>query len=174
MSDSVPLTQSWSPISSQAAENSSQEVVVGTPSQSQAPSPAPSHVSTVSFHSSAPSTSAAMLQSDFPVNFSIPNKWRPSIMFAIEEKILTPDVRNEIVRDLVTHMYGFMEKPSPSFCKFVAQRLILRYKFMRDSIGTGYVSSYMYADFCLLMWTLFRVPGKKSYLIGSLMRMVSG
>ena len=65
-------------------------------------------------------------------------------MFAIEEKILTPDVRNEIFRDLVTHMYGFMEKPSPSFCKFVAQRLILRYKFMRDSIGTGYVSSYMY------------------------------
>ncbi len=61
-------------------------------------------------------------------------------MFAIEEKKLTPDVRNEIVRDLVTHMYGYMEKPTSSFCKFVAQRLILQYQFMRDSKGTGYVS----------------------------------
>ncbi len=61
-------------------------------------------------------------------------------MFAIEENKLTPDVRNEVVRDLVTHMYGYMEKPTSSFCKYVAQRLILQYKFMRDSKGTGYVS----------------------------------
>ena len=46
------------------------------------------------------------------------------------------------VRDLVTHMYGFMEKPTSSFCKYVAQRLTLQYTFMRDSKGTGYVSSY--------------------------------
>ena len=61
-------------------------------------------------------------------------------MSAIEEEKLKPEVRNELVRDLVTHMYGFMEKPTSSFCKYVAQRLILRYKFMRDSKGTGYVS----------------------------------
>jgi len=61
-------------------------------------------------------------------------------MQAIEEKKLTPDVRNEIVRDPVTHMYGYVEKPTTSFCKFVAQRLILKYPFMRDTKGTGYVS----------------------------------
>ena len=64
-------------------------------------------------------------------------------MFAMEEKRLTPEIRNEIVRDLVTHMYGFMEKPTSSFCKYVAQRLTLQYTFMRDSKGTGYVSIIM-------------------------------
>ena len=61
-------------------------------------------------------------------------------MKAIDEEKLTPDVRNEIVRDLVTHMYGYAEKPTTSFCKFVAQRLILKYSFMWDTKGTGYVS----------------------------------
>lgn len=61
-------------------------------------------------------------------------------MRAIDEKKLTSDIRNEIVRDLVTHMYGYVEKPTSSLCKFVAQRLILKYTFMRDTKGTGYVS----------------------------------
>lgn len=49
-------------------------------------------------------------------------------MRAIEENKLTPDTRSEIVCGLVTYMYGFMEKPSASFCKFVAQCLILQHK----------------------------------------------
>ena len=61
-------------------------------------------------------------------------------MDAISSKTLTPEVRGEIIRDLVTHMYGFVEKPTSRFCKFVAQRLILKYPFMRDGKGTGYVS----------------------------------
>lgn len=61
-------------------------------------------------------------------------------MSAIDEKKLSPDIRNEIIRDLVTHMYGFMDKPTSGFCKFVAQRLTLKYTFMKDSKGTGYVS----------------------------------
>ena len=64
----------------------------------------------------------------------------PSITKAIEQQKLTPDVRNEIVRDLVTHMFGFVEKPTSSFCKFVAQELILKHSFMRDTKGTGFVS----------------------------------
>lgn len=74
--------------------------------------------------------------------FTMPNKWRPSIMFAIKESKLTPDVRNEVVRDLVTHMYSYVERPTSAFCKFVAQRLILQFPFMRDSMGTGFVSIY--------------------------------
>ena len=99
-------------------------------------SPNRSLVSTISVASSA-TVSASQ---DFFPNFTIPRKWRPSIMSSIDNKQLTPDIRNEIVRDLVTHMYGYMEKPTSSFCKFVAQRLILLYTFMRDSKGTGYVS----------------------------------
>ena len=45
-----------------------------------------------------------------------------------------------LYHDLVTHMYGFVEKPTSHFCKFVAQRLILKYPFIKDGIGTGYVS----------------------------------
>ena len=61
-------------------------------------------------------------------------------MRAIDEKKLTFDIRNEIIRDLVTHMYGYVEKPTSSLCKFVAQQLILKYTFMRDTKGTDYVS----------------------------------
>ena len=61
-------------------------------------------------------------------------------MEAISTKTLTPDIRNEITRDLVTHIFGFVKKPTSQFCKFVAQRLILKYPFMRDEKGTVYVN----------------------------------
>lgn len=32
-------------------------------------------------------------------------------MEAISSKTLTPEVRSEIIRDVVTHMYGFVEEP---------------------------------------------------------------
>ena len=115
----------------------------GTPSMYLPYMPSPPSVSggsTVSVASSGEVTRAGVS------NFTIPSRWRPSIMKAIEEKKLTPDVRNEIVRDLVTHMYGCMEKPSSANCKFVAQRLILKYPFMRDTKGTGFVSD------CLIMY----------------------
>ena len=61
-------------------------------------------------------------------------------MKAITTEKFTPVVRNEIVRDLVANMYGYMEKATTAFCKFAAQRLILKYGFMRDTKGTGYAS----------------------------------
>ena len=123
---------------SQGQTPSSLCVEIGTPIQSpcvQSPSPTRSEGSTLSVVSSEVSATS------YTVTFTIPSKWRPSIMKAIEEKKLTPEIRNEVVRDLVTHMYGYVEKPTSSFCKFVAQRLILKYSFMRDTKGTGYVSA---------------------------------
>jgi hypothetical protein len=81
-------------------------------------------------------------------------------MYAIEENKLTPEVRNEVVRDLVTHMYGFMEKPTSSFCKYVAQRLILKYKFMRDSKGTGLLCALS----PIIVHSCTRVLGKRNCL----------
>lgn len=110
-----------------------------TPSSSaRSLSPTRSLVSTVSVHSSSSAVSASPSYNQ--KSFTIPLSWRPSIRNAIENKRLNPDIRSEIARDLVTHMYGFIEKPTSGFCKFVAQRLILKYPFMRDSKGTGYVS----------------------------------
>lgn len=62
-----------------------------------------------------------------------------------QRKRLTPDVRNAIVRDLVTTMFAYMNKPNKEFCTKVAKKLVLKYSFMKDvGIGvSGYVSIYM-------------------------------
>ena len=49
------------------------------------------------------------------------------IMKAIEKQTLDPELRSEIVRDLVTHMYSFTEKPSPRFQEDVAQKLVSKW-----------------------------------------------
>lgn len=54
--------------------------------------------------------------------------------------------------DLVSHMYGFADKPTSKLCTSLAQRLILKYPFMKDSKGTGYVS------FLYLAWILCTLP----------------
>ena len=55
--------------------------------------------------------------------FTIPHLWRPSIMECInatsleeQKRRLTPTVRGEISRDLVTQMHAFKTKPDRSFC----------------------------------------------------------
>ena len=55
---------------------------------------------------------------------------------------LTPEVRNYIVRDLVTTMFSYTLKPSKEFCTIVAKSLVQKHKFMKD-VGanvSGYVS----------------------------------
>lgn len=62
---------------------------------------------------------------------------------AEQRKRLTPDIRNAIVRDLVSTMYAHMSQPNKDFCTQVAKQLVGKYSFMRDA-GTnviGYVSS---------------------------------
>ena len=65
--------------------------------------------------------------------FEIPDLWQPNVMDCIKEELLTPEAQNEIVIDLVTHMYGFVEKPNAQFCKEVAKMLVEKYPFMADS-----------------------------------------
>ena len=60
-----------------------------------------------------------------------------------KRKKLTPSVRNEIVRDLVTTMYAYMPNPNKAFCTMVAKLLVESYSFLKD-VGanvTGYVSN---------------------------------
>ena len=54
----------------------------------------------------------------------------------------TPDIRNAIVRDLVSTMYAFKSHPNKDFCTQAAKQLVQKYTFMKD-VGTnvsGYVS----------------------------------
>ena len=84
--------------------------------------------------SSIPSSAATL---EDKKKFAIPQKWKPSISAAISKKRLTPDVRNEIVRDLVTHVYGCVGRPSASFVTKIADMLVDRYPFMADSSDTA-------------------------------------
>ena len=64
-------------------------------------------------------------------------------MTAISKKKLCPEIRNEIVRDLVTHMYGTVDKPTATFVSRVAEMLVDKYPFMADSSASNpYVRSY--------------------------------
>ena len=75
------------------------------------------------------------------INFSIPSHWRPETNSCIEKKELTPESRNDIVRTLVTLTISKVgSKPSRSNFEQVARLLILKYPFMKDDIGDGYVS----------------------------------
>lgn len=59
-----------------------------------------------------------------------------------QKKMLTPSIRNEIVRDLVTQMYTVKPKPDRAFCTLVAKSLMQKYTFMKDTGPNvcGYVS----------------------------------
>ena len=104
---------------------------------------APTTSSDDSFSLSSSSTHVAVRKSGVPLDFIIPTCWRPSIMECIKKKSLNAEVRNEIVRDLVTNMYGYIEKPGAEFSTFAAQKLVLKYPFMRDhSIKDGSANSH--------------------------------
>ena len=89
-------------------------------------------------------------------SFEIPTHWWPETDSCIKKKDLTPECRSDIVRTLVTLMITKVgPKPSKSQCEQVARKLILKYPFMKDDIGFGYVSlNYLYYSvmcICLIM-----------------------
>lgn len=100
------------------------------------PATTPNSGSTVSIFSS-PSTSAA--RSDIV----IPDHWRPEVENCLKEECLTDSARNEIVRSLVNQLFARASKPTRSQCEELARKLILKYPFVKDDMGTGYVSIFM-------------------------------
>ncbi|XP_019858453.1 PREDICTED: uncharacterized protein LOC109586683 [Amphimedon queenslandica] len=71
--------------------------------------------------------------------FFIPDTWRPSIMECINapseteaRRLLTPKIRSEIVRDLVTQMYTVWPNPKSAESTVVARKLVSKYVFMKD------------------------------------------
>ena len=57
----------------------------------------------------------------------------------IVTKNLTGSIRNEIVRTLVDLLFSKFKKPSRVNCEEFASELILKYPFMKDDLGNGYV-----------------------------------
>ena len=62
----------------------------------------------------------------------------------LESKKITDTARNEIVKTLVNLLLiNFLNLRED--CVYLARQLILKYPFLRDSLGNGYVSHYKYA-----------------------------
>ena len=79
----------------------------------------------------------------------IPDNWRYETERCIKSCALDSEARRDICRTLVTLLvmkHG--AKPSKSHCQEVARRLILKYPFMADDIGSGYVSALIYVERC--------------------------
>ena len=79
----------------------------------------------------------------------IPDTWRADTQTCIDAKLLAGDsrnVRNDIARTLATLLAAKVgNNPSTQQIEQVSRSLILKYPFMKDDLGSGYVSN------CILM-----------------------
>ena len=75
-------------------------------------------------------------------------------------KMLTPELRNEISRALVTHMFSYNANPRKELCSKAAKMLVKKYVFLKDvgEHSSGFVSyfmhtahNYMYRAECNIM-----------------------
>lgn len=80
-----------------------------------------------------------------PVNYSLPKCFSSTVMESLEKKSMEPKVRSAFTRELIVHMTSYGIRPSSNFCSAVARRIILKYPFLRDSVGSGYVSICTFA-----------------------------
>lgn len=85
---------------------------------------------------------------------TIPDHWREETQTCIAERALDSDAQRDIVRTLVTLLVSrYGPKPGTTTYEQVAWSLILKYPFMADDVGTGYVSlnSCYTVKVCLLI-----------------------
>ena len=91
-----------------------------------------------------PSTSAS-LRSSSSDSIEIPSHWRPETKACINRRQLTNESRLDIIRTLVTLTISkFGPEPTKHQLEEVARKLVLKYPFMKDDLGNGYVSSSRY------------------------------
>ena len=75
----------------------------------------------------------------------IPDFWRDDTQRCIDEGVLDDASRSDIVRTLVTLLVSkYGPKPGRVRLEEVGRALILKYPFMKDDIGNGYVSVLHY------------------------------
>ncbi len=74
----------------------------------------------------------------------IPDSWRPEVDQCIDEKCMSDSARQEIIRNLVNLLFTRSKKPTRYECEHFARKLIMKYPFMKDDLGNGYVSPNNY------------------------------
>ena len=81
-------------------------------------------------------------------SIEIPSHWRPETNACIRNKQLTNECRLDIIRTLVTlATCKFGPDPPKHQLEEIARKLVLKYPFMRDGLGSGYVSSSIYSSY---------------------------
>ena len=111
------------------------------------PSPlSPSQLSPgrTSYAGSVASSATCSVLSSKSKGIEIPTMWRPDVEVCIREKSLNDSARDEIVRHLVNLLFSYSAKPTRADCDQLARKLILTYPWMRNDMGSGYVSVFMY------------------------------
>ena len=73
-------------------------------------------------------------------DLSIPDRWRPEVQQMVDDKTVHDSGRSAICRVLVDLLFTRATKPTRFQCEAMARRLILKYPFLRDTAGVGYVS----------------------------------
>ena len=109
--------------------------------------------STMSLHSPGPTDYEGSVSTDsnvqainsvfrngVPVNYTLPKAFSKAVMKSLDRKCMEPNIRSAFARELVVHMTSYGEVPSDAFCAMVARRIVLKYPFLRDPSGNGYVS----------------------------------
>ena len=78
----------------------------------------------------------------------MPDLWQEDTQACIDAKVLSPESRSDISRTLVT-LVTAKHGPHPGKAMFdeVARKLILKYPFMKDDMGSGYVSRIIHVIF---------------------------
>lgn len=76
---------------------------------------------------------------------------------------MEPTVQCAFTRELIVHMTSYGVRPSTNFCLAVARKIILKYPFLRDAVGSGYVSIsafVLFNNYYCSSLSNFRHPGK--------------
>ena len=81
----------------------------------------------------------------------IPNYWREDTQTCIEG-VLDDESRSDKCRTVVTLLVSkHGSRPGRIRCEEIAQQLILKYLFMKDDIGNGYVRCMLYTEMFYLL-----------------------
>ena len=84
-----------------------------------------------------------IIRDGIPIAYTLPKAFSSTVMGALQKKEMEAKIRSAFVRELLVHMTSYGSRPSLNFCSLVARRIVLKYPFLRDSIGNGYVSYIM-------------------------------
>ena len=90
--------------------------------------------------SASPSTCTVSSTPSKSGDIDIPDHWRPEIEQCVADQCLTESVRCDMVRTLVNQLFARSGKPTREQCEHLARKLILKYPFLKDDMGNGYVS----------------------------------